>query len=153
MIASLQQLSDANPLVAVLLLLCCLLAYTLLVFVPLCGLCYLIYFLLTLPMRRAERARYFLDLLEFGLNRGQSPEAALIAASRSRDRAPGVRFHLLAAYLEKGMSFSQALVAVPRLLPLEIQSILTFAQPAVDLKKLLAPCRRILEDSVSQVRG
>src|SRR6059058_864738 len=83
------------------------------------GVIYLFYFLLTLPMRRSERARLFLDLLELGLKEGRSPDKAIIEASASHDTAPGVRFHLLAAHLESGMKFSDALAKVPRLLPVQ----------------------------------
>ena len=65
----------------------------------LAGLIYLIHFFLTLPMRRAERARLFLDLLESALNRGQSVEEMILSIARSRDRTLGVRFHLLAAHI------------------------------------------------------
>src|SRR5881296_2088302 len=78
-------------------------------FLPACGVVYLIYFLLTLPMRRNERARFFLDLLERGLKEGRTLEATVAQAAASRDRALGVRFHLLAAYLEQGLRFSEAL--------------------------------------------
>ena len=54
-------------------------------FLPVCGISYFIYFLLTLPMRRNERARLFLDLLELGLKDGRTPEAAIVDAAASRD--------------------------------------------------------------------
>src|SRR3989442_4947310 len=82
---------------------------------PACGAVYLIYFLLTLPMRRNERARFFLDLLERGLKQGRTPEAVIAEAAASHDRTLGVRFHLLAAYIEQGLRLSQALDRVPRL--------------------------------------
>ena len=53
------------------------------------GVLYLFYFLLTLPMRRNERARLFLDLLELGLKEGRAPGQAIMDASSSRDPAPG----------------------------------------------------------------
>src|SRR5512142_1169837 len=59
---------------------------------------YVLFFLLTLPMRRRERARIFLDLLELGLREGRTPEKAIVEASASRDPAAGARFHLLAAH-------------------------------------------------------
>ena len=54
------------------------------------GLIFLIHFLFTLPMRRAERARLFLDLLESALQRGQSLEAMILSIAQSRDRTLGV---------------------------------------------------------------
>jgi hypothetical protein len=42
-------------------------------FVPLAGFCWIIYYVVTLPLRRQERARFFLDLLELGFKQGRSP--------------------------------------------------------------------------------
>jgi len=54
-------------------------------------------YLLSLPMRRQERARFFLDLLEQGLKEGRTPEQTLVSVSQSRDGSLGPRFHVLAA--------------------------------------------------------
>src|SRR6266567_3377331 len=70
---------------------------------PLVLLFYGVYFLVSLPLRRQERARLFLDILETGIKQGSSVENTLIAASQSRDSALGVRFHLFASYLEMGL--------------------------------------------------
>src|SRR3974390_527061 len=100
------------------------LVYVLLGVLPVIGSVYLIYFLLTLPMRRAERSRMFLDLLALGIKEGRSPEAACVQASSSRDPSLGARFHLLAAYIEKGLSLDEALARVPRLLSPRIGAML-----------------------------
>lgn len=118
-----------------------------------CGIIYLFYFLLTIPMRRNERARLFLDLLELGLSEGQTPERAIIDASSSRDTAPGVRFHFLAAHLETGMKFGEALKQVPRLLPPQIVAMLRTGGRIGDMAKVLPACRKQLGDGVSQARG
>ena len=117
------------------------------------GVIYLFYFLLTLPMRRNERARLSLDLLELGLKEGRSPGEAIMDASSSHDNAPGVRFHLLAAHLETGMKFSDALAKVPRLLPPQIVAMLKAGERIGDVAKVLPACRKLLTDGVSQVRG
>src|SRR5439155_9203518 len=122
-------------------------------FLPACGAVYLIYFLLTLPMRRNERARFFLDLLERGLKEGRTLEATVAQAAASRDRALGVRFHLLAACLEQGLRFSEALDRVPRLLPPQIRAVLRVGERIGDVAKVLPACRRLLQDPVSQVRA
>lgn len=114
---------------------------------------YVFYYLLTLPMRRAERARLFLDLLEMGLKDGRSPEAAVIAAASSRDEALGVRFHLLAAYLGEGLPLGAALANVPRLVPTQVQAMIAAGEHVGDLRKVIPACRQLLQDSVSQVRG
>jgi type IV pilus assembly protein PilC len=117
------------------------------------GALYLIYFLLTLPMRRNERARLFLDVLELGIKDGRTPEESIIAASTSRDRSLGLRFHLLATCLERGRTLSEALDEVPRLLPPQVTAMLRAGQKIGSLGKMFPACRRLLADGISQVRG
>lgn len=117
------------------------------------GTTYLAYFLLTLPMRRRERARLLLDLIEMGLKDGRSPETTIIAISRSRDRKLGVRFYLLAAFVQDGMRLSRALEMVPRLLPPQIVAMLKAGETIGDISKVLPACRKLLHDGVSHVRG
>ncbi len=114
---------------------------------------YVIYFLLTLPMRRAERARLFLDVLELGLKEGRTPEAAVIWAASSRDAALGVRFHLVAALIEQGKTLGRALADVPFVLPRSVVSMLSAGERTGNLALVLPACRRLLVDSISQVRG
>lgn len=54
----------SNPLQAIAVLALTLVIYVVLGLLPVCGVIYVLYFLLTLPLRRNERARLFLDLLE-----------------------------------------------------------------------------------------
>src|SRR5664279_5444886 len=129
------------------------LAYLLLGLLPVCGVIYVIYFLLTLPLRRNERARMFLDLLELGLQEGRTPEATVTSVAASRDKSLGVRFHLLAAHIEGGMRLSQALEQVPRLLPAQVRAMLITGESIGDIRKVLPACRMLLRDSVTSVRG
>jgi type II secretory pathway component PulF len=110
-------------------------------------------FLLSLPMRRQERARFFLDLLEQGLKDGRTPEQAIVVISQSRDECLGPRFHLLAAYLETGLRLSQAIDKVPRLLPLQINAMLKSGEEIGDVLKVLPACRQLLKDGLSQTRS
>jgi type II secretory pathway component PulF len=128
-------------------------AYVLLGLLPVLGALYLIYFLLTLPLRRNERTRQFLDLLELGLQAGRTPEAAITDAAASRDRSLGVRFQLLAAYLEQGMRLDQALSLVPRLLPPQIRAMLKTGERLGDLRRVLPACYLCLHGGISHVRG
>ena len=150
---TLQQASQSDPLTAIATLALVFVLYLLLGLLPVCGATYLIYFMLTLPMRRNERARMFLDLLELGLKEGRTPEAAIAGAAASRDRSLGPRFHLLAAYLEQGLRLTQALEQVPRLVPPQIRAMLQTGERIGDLTKVLPACRQLLKDGVSQVRG
>jgi type II secretory pathway component PulF len=127
--------------------------YVLLGLVPTVAALYAIYFIVTLPMRRTERGRIFLDMLEFGLKDGRTPEGAVTDAAASRDTSLGARFHLLAARLEQGLSLSQGLEKVPRLLPPQVCAMLRVGQRIGDVGKVLPASRLLLRDSVSQVRG
>jgi type II secretory pathway component PulF len=117
------------------------------------GAVFLIHFFFTLPMRRAERARLFLDLLGDALKRGQSVEAMILSVAASHDRTVGVRFHLLAAHLESGLRFGEALEKVPRFLPPQIAAMLRAGEKLGDLKKVLPACREILRDRPAAVRS
>jgi type II secretory pathway component PulF len=150
---TLQQASQSDPLTAIATLALMFVLYVLFGLLPVCGATYLIYYMLTLPMRRNERARMFLDLLELGLKEGRTPEAAITGAAASRDRSLGTRFHLLAAYLEQGIKLTQALERVPRLVPPQVRAMLKTGERIGDLAKVLPACRRQLKDGVSQVRG
>jgi type II secretory pathway component PulF len=117
------------------------------------GVIFLIHFFLTLPMRRAERARLFLDLLESALHHGQSVEEMILSIAQSRDRTLGVRFHLLAAHVENGLRFVAALEKVPRFLPPQIAAMLRAGEKLGDLKKVLPAGREILQDRPAGVRS
>ena len=150
---TLSQLFQLDPIAGIAGLVLIFLLYAVVGFLPACGFVYAIYFLLTLPMRRNERARFFLDLLERGLRDGRTPERAIAEAAASHDRALGKRFHLLSAYLEDGMHLSEALNRVPRLLPPQLRATLKVGERISDLTKVLPACRRWLQDSVSHVRA
>ena len=147
------QLLHSDPLQAIATAALAFVVYLLLGLLPVCGVTYVIYFLFTLPLRRNERARMFLDLLELGLREGRTPEAAIVGAAASRDRSLGVRFQLLAAHIEQGSRLSQALEQVPRLLPPQVRAMLKTGERIGDMRKVLPACRLLLRDSVSSVRG
>lgn len=150
---SLFQSLPSNPLLAAGWLVLVFLGYLALGVLPAAAAVYLLYFLLTLPMRRNERARIFLDALELGLHQGKTAEDSIIAVSASRDRSFGARFYLLAEYLRSGKRFSEALRQVPRLLPPQVAAMLQAGERIGDLTKVLPACRQVLKDGVSQVRG
>jgi general secretion pathway protein F len=117
------------------------------------GTLFLIHFLFTLPMRRAERARLFLDLLEDAIKRGQPVEEMILSIAQSRDQIVGVRFYLLAAHLENGLRFGEALKKVQSILPPQISAMLLAGETFGDLKKVLPACREILRDRPAGVRS
>jgi type II secretory pathway component PulF len=113
----------------------------------------LIHFFLTMPMRRAERARLFLDLLESALHRGQAVEQMILSLAQNRERIVGVRFHLLAAHIEGGLRFVAALEKVPRFLPPQISAMLRAGEKLGDFRRVLPACREILRDRPTAVRS
>src|ERR1041385_8886136 len=115
---------SGNPLLALGQFAALLLLYLVIGLLPLLGVLYGFYFMLTLPMRRNERARLFLDVIELGQREGRTPEDALRHAATSRDRAFGVRFYVLAHYLNQNLRLGEALSRVPRLLPRQVIAML-----------------------------
>jgi len=127
--------------------------YCLFVLVPLCSVAWAAYYLLSLPMRRQERARFFLDLLESALKQGRPVEQTLVDMANSKDTALGVHFHLLAAYIEEGLRLGQALEKVPQFLPPQLNAMLRAGEELGDLRKVLPACRYLVKDAQSHVRG
>jgi len=113
----------------------------------------LMHYLLSLPMRRRDRALFFLDLTETVLQRGQPVEQAILAAAENRDRAIGVRFYMVAAHIEGGAGLGEALEKVPRFLPPQITAILRAGEKLGDLKRVLPACREVLRVAPDTVRS
>ena len=103
-----------------------------------------------MPLRRQERARFFLDLLETGLADGQSPEITIVEIAKSRDMTLGYRFHLLAAYLETGLRLFEALKKVPGLLPAQLVAMLAVGEKVGDIRKVMPACRKALTSGSSR---
>jgi general secretion pathway protein F len=120
---------------------------------PVIALLWLLHFLLTLPMRRNERARMFLDLLELGLREGRTAEATVAEAASTKDGALGRHFERAGEHCRNGLRLSQALELVPRLLPPQVRAMLGAGERIGDLTKVLPACRLLLRDAVSHVRG
>jgi type II secretory pathway component PulF len=111
------------------------------------------YFVLSLPLRRHERARFFLELLETGLKDGRSAEQSIVSVASSRDATLGARFHLVAAWIESGLRLGQALDRVPSFLPPRVRAMLKVGEEIGDVARVLPACRRQLTDGASQSRG
>jgi type II secretory pathway component PulF len=113
----------------------------------------LVFYCLSLPLRREERVRFFLDLVELGLNDRRGLERTLISIAESQEPSVGVHFHLLAAHLETGLGFADALTKVPPLVPPPIAAMLGVGGKIGDLRKVLPACRALLSDATSKTRG
>ena len=113
----------------------------------------LLHFFLSLPMQRRDRARFFLDLLETAIERGQSIEQAILSAAETRDRVMGVRFYMLAAHIEDGARLGEALEKVPTFLPPQVNAMLRAGEKLGDLKRVLPACREVLRIAPDTVRS
>ncbi|MEN9572318.1 MAG: Cholera toxin secretion protein epsF [Verrucomicrobiota bacterium] len=113
---------------------------------------YGLHYVLSLPFRRRERARMFLDLIETSVEHGNSVDQSIIRLSKSRERSFGVRFHLLAAHLEQGLPLLTALEKVPRMLPPTVLAMLRTGAATGDLRRVLPSCRAHLRDAVPHVQ-
>jgi type II secretory pathway component PulF len=113
----------------------------------------LIHYLLSLPMRRRDRALFFLDLMETVLQRGQPVEQAILSAAENHDCAIGVRFYMVAAHIEGGAKLGEALEKVPRFLPPQVTAILRAGEKLGDLKRVLPACREVLRIAPDTVRS
>lgn len=121
--------------------------------IPLVAFSYVLYFLVSLPLRRQERARILIDLLATLENQHRPLAVAIREFSQTKDPALGVRFHLLAGYLETGKSFQEAVRHVPRLLPKHIQQALVVGESIGDYRKVIPICHAMLNDAASTVRS
>ncbi len=126
--------------------------YAVLILLPGSALSVALHFLLSLPMRRRDRALFFLDLLETVVNRGQSVEQAILSAAENHDRAIGVRFFMVAAHIEDGARLGEALEKEPRFLPPQVNAMLRAGEKLGDLKKVLPACREVLRVAPDTVR-
>ena len=127
--------------------------YAVFILVPGGAFSLLMHYLLSLPMRRRDRALFFLDLLETVLQRGQPVEPAILAAAENHDRSIGVHFYLVAAHLEGGRRLGAGLEQVPRFLPPQITAILRVGEKLGDLKRVLPACREVLRIAPDTVRS
>ena len=118
-------------------------------FAVLVGVLAAIWLAVSARMRRQERARCFLQLLETGLQQGRRLEETILSLARDRVQTLGVRLHLVAAYLESGLRLSAALDAVPQFLPAPIRAMLKVGEELGDVAKVLPACRGTLRDGTS----
>ncbi len=102
------------------------------------------YHWLTGPVRRRERALLFLDLVGYGIARGQSPERTVFELSARRETCFGSQFHLVALECSRGRRLSEALASVPEFLPSRIGKIIALGEELGDVAKVLPVCRESL---------
>lgn len=126
--------------------------FALLILLPGGAFSLLVHALLSLPMRRRDRALFFLDLIETAVDRDQSVEQAIVSAAENRDPAIGVGFFMLAAQVEDGARMGRALEQVPGFLPPQVNAMLRTGEKLGDLKKVFPACREVLRVAPDTVR-
>ncbi len=129
------------------------LAWLILWLAPVAALIMLAYSVVSVPLRRRERARAFLTLIETGVNQGQRVENTLISIAETRDPGLGNAFHQLAAALRQGLRLGDALDRVPQFVPPQVTAMLKAGERLGDLRKVLPACRQLLKDPLALTRG
>lgn len=105
------------------------------------------------PFRNKERLRLFLDLIERNLKQGRSIEQSMLLLAESGERSLGVEFYLVAAHMEKGLTFADALAKRPNFLPQKTRAIINAGIETGNLVNVLPVARQTLASSQSEVRG
>jgi len=111
-----------------------------------------IWFWLSSSLRRQHRARCFIDLLEIGLRQGRTVEETIRSLSAQRVSELGVRLHLLAAWMERGLRLGAALEEVRTFLPANVSGMLKAGEQSGDIAKVLPVCRAALQDAPSMTQ-
>lgn len=117
------------------------------------GVSVVVFYLFSLPLRRAERSTLFLNIIETGLKDGHSLEKTVIELSRLRGFSLGSKFHRLAAHIANGKSFGEALDLEPRFLPAQLAGTLKAGLKLGDVAKVLPACRRLMADAMSKTQA
>lgn len=112
-----------------------------------------VYYLFSLPLRRTQRARLLVDILEQGFDSGRSLEQILVEVAGTGDRALGRRFIVVGRRIHQGMPWALALRSVPNFLPEAIVSALEAGARIGDVRKVLPLCKGMLSDAASQSRA
>ncbi len=111
------------------------------------------YYLISRPLRREERARFLLELIESALEQGQPVEHYLVSLAQAKDASLGTSFYLLAAHLEQGRTLGEALEKVPGLGPPQLAAMLRVGESLGDYARVLPACRELLHDGLSEARA
>lgn len=114
------------------------------------GLSCFVFWLLSAALRRQEHARCFLHVLETGALQGRSYENSIVTLANEREKSLGIFFHLLAAHVEQGLRFAQALDRTPYLLPERVNAMLKVADEAGLLPRVLPVARRVMNPGLSE---
>lgn len=111
------------------------------------------YYLLSLPLRRSERAGFFLDLLEQGVNAGRGVEEIVMGVSATGDPSLGYRFERVGEMIREGTPWPQALERVPNFLPRVVISTLQAGDRLGGIQRVIPLCRQLVADARCQTNA
>lgn len=114
------------------------------------GLFWLVYYLFSLPLRRRERARLTLDLIETAIEHGESPEHALASLGRTAGDTLNGKLRRLCHLATAEVPLNASLKETPGLLPPQMNAMLQAGLQAGELPRILPACRRLLPDATAQ---
>lgn len=110
-------------------------------------------FLLASPLRRRERARMLIGILEAGFQQNQRPEFAFVTATNSEDPSIPKEFHDVAENIRSGVRLASALEQIPHAVPPTVTAAIRAGEELGDVRKILPVCRKSLHDAESQTRS
>jgi type II secretory pathway component PulF len=103
-------------------------------------------------LRREERARCFLRLLEIGLQQGRTVEETVSSLNSARVTEMGRHFSRFAGWMARGMRLGEATDEVPRFLPDQVNAMLRVGDVIEDVPRVLPICRASLTTGSSTAR-
>ncbi|KAB2671560.1 MAG: hypothetical protein DVB31_04545 [Verrucomicrobia bacterium] len=110
--------------------------------VPAIAVFWVVYWLATLPWRRAERCRLFLEVLWLGLREGKTHEQAIIESCATRDASIPKEMQWMALHLERGASFADSMARHAGFLPPDVQATLRWGAQRGRLLEAVELCRQ-----------
>jgi type II secretory pathway component PulF len=113
----------------------------------------LTYVVLTAPLRRRERVRLFLAVIETVARRGQDPGQALFELSEAGATGLGWDLRTTSHRVESGEDWIEALRALGGYLPPRVVEMLALGRKVGDVRKVLPVCRHVLRDTSSRMHG
>ncbi|MCP5520133.1 MAG: type II secretion system F family protein [Verrucomicrobiales bacterium] len=114
------------------------------------ALAWLIYFLFSLPLRRRERARLTLDLLQTAFDHGESPERMLASLGKTAGPTLNRKLRTLCQLAAAEAPLNAALKETPGLLSPQMTAMLQAGLDAGELPRVLPACRRLMPDAPAQ---
>lgn len=110
----------------------------------------LAYYFLSLPLRRAQRALLFLDLVEQGLRAGKTLEETVVSVTATGDSCLGYRFQRVGDWIRQGTPWPEALERVPNFLPPVVVATLKAADQMGGLECVIPLCRQLMAEARSR---